>query len=111
MSIYEDWVACSKMSIRKERLKLAKLKHRKWLETLGVRFDRKGNVINIFQGYETPEYKPRDSIKTSDRIVNFSSKRDYATSLPEGKTISVAYNKGPYMVVDVKDFKSMGRKV
>jgi hypothetical protein len=23
----------------------------------------------------------------------------------------VAYNKGPYMVVDAKDFKTMGRKV
>jgi hypothetical protein len=23
----------------------------------------------------------------------------------------VAYNKGPYMIVDAKDFKTMGRKV
>ena len=28
-----------------------------------------------------------------------------------GKTISVAYNKGPYMIVDDKDFKTMGRKI
>jgi hypothetical protein len=99
------------MLTNKQKLKLAKLEHRKWLESLGVCFDRKGNVINNFQGYETPEYKPRDSIKTSDRIVNFTGKRNYATELPEGKTISVAYNKGPYMVVDAKDFKTMGRKI
>jgi hypothetical protein len=99
------------MLTSKQKLKLAKLEHRKWLESLGVCFDRRGNVINNFQGYETPEYKPRDSIKTSDRIVNFTGKRNYATELPEGKTISVAYNKGPYMVVDAVDFKTMGRKV
>jgi hypothetical protein len=99
------------MLTSKQKLKLAKLEHRKWLESLGVCFDRRGNVINNFQGYETPEYKPRDSIKTSDRIVNFTGKRNYATELPEGKTISVAYNKGPYMVVDAVDFKTMGRKI
>lgn len=99
------------MQSKKEKLEHAKIQHRKWLESHGVRFDRKGQVINQFKGYETPEYKPRDSIKTSDRIVNFSGKRNYATSLPEGKTISVAYNKGPYMVVDAKDFKTMGRKI
>lgn len=99
------------MQSKKEKLQHAKIQHRKWLESLGVRFDRKGQVINQFKGYETPEYKPRDSIKTSDRIVNFTGKRNYATKLPEGKTISVAYNKGPYMVVDAKDFKTMGRKI
>ena len=99
------------MQSKKEKLQHAKIQHRKWLESLGVRFDRKGQVINRFKGYETPEYKPRDSIKTSDRILNFTGKRNYATELPEGKTISVAYNKGPYMVVDAKDFKTMGRKI
>jgi hypothetical protein len=99
------------MQSKKEKLEHAKIQHRKWLESLGVRFDRKGQVINRFKGYETPQYTPRNSIPTSDRIVNFTGKREYATALPEGKTISVAYNKGPYMVVDAKDFKTMGRKI
>jgi hypothetical protein len=93
------------------KLKLLKAQHRKWLESLGIRFDQKGRVINNFKGYDTPQYTPRNSIPTSDRIVNFTGKREYATALPEGKTISVAYNKGPYMVVDAKDFKTMGRKI
>tara|TARA_Y100001938_G_C7876433_1_gene322860 strand:- start:267 stop:419 length:153 start_codon:yes stop_codon:yes gene_type:complete len=50
-------------------------------------------------------------LPTSDRIVGIGSKRTYATQIPAGKTISVAYNKGPYMVVDAKDFKTMGRKI
>ena len=29
----------------------------------------------------------------------------------DDKTISVPYNKGPYMIVDAKDFKTMGKKV
>ena len=32
-------------------------------------------------------------------------------TLPAGKTIAPAYNKGGYMVVDQKDFKTMGRKI
>ena len=99
------------MLSKKQKLELAKTQHRKWLESLGVRFNSKGRVINTFKGYDLPDYTPRDSIKTSDRIVNFTGKKQYATELPEGKTISVAYNKGPYMVVDAKDFKTMGRKV
>jgi hypothetical protein len=31
--------------------------------------------------------------------------------LPAGKTISIAYNKGNYQVVDIADIKTMGRKV
>ena len=99
------------MLTNKQRLELSKLQHRKWLESLGVCFDRKGNVINNFKGYETPEYKPRDSIKTSDRIVGDTYKRTYATQLPAGKTIGIAYNKGAYQVVDSSDIKTMGRKI
>ena len=53
----------------------------------------------------------RNSVPTSDRIVGDTKKRVYTTQLPAGKTISVAYNKGPYMIVDSKDFKTMGKKV
>ncbi len=53
----------------------------------------------------------RNSVPTSDRIVGDTKKRVYTTQLPAGKTISVAYNKGPYMIVDAKDFKTMGRKI
>ena len=96
----------------KKKLEILKKQHYRWIKSLGVDIDlNTGKINNIFGGYETPEYKPRDSIKTSDRIVNFTGKRNYATELPEGKTISVAYNKGPYMVVDAKDFKTMGRKI
>ena len=56
-------------------------------------------------------YKVKDSIPTSDRVVGDTYRRVYSTSLPAGKTISVAYNKGPYQVVDAKDFKTMGRKI
>jgi len=56
-------------------------------------------------------YKVKDSIPTSDRVVGDTYRRFYSTSLPAGKTISVAYNKGPYQVVDAKDFKTMGRKI
>jgi hypothetical protein len=58
-----------------------------------------------------PNYKCRTSLLTSDRIIGETKKRVYTTQLPIGKTISVAYNKGPYMIVDVKDFKTMGKKI
>jgi len=53
----------------------------------------------------------RNSIPTSDRISGTTYKKQYSNTIPEGKTISVPYNKGPYMIVDAKDFKTMGKKV
>ena len=99
---------------KKELLLLAKKKHYKWLRSLGLKINEKtGHIIikRTSKTLEIPKYIPRNSIPTSDRIVNFSGKRNYATVLPEGKTISVAYNKGPYKIVDAKDFKTMGRKI
>ena len=95
------------------RLKLKEIlkKHNKWLMSLGIRFNKKGKVINNFKGYPFPDLTTRNSIPTSDRICGVALKRDYATKVPAGKTISVAYNKGPYMLVDKKDFKTMGRKI
>jgi|TARA_B100000902_G_scaffold376195_1_gene406997 hypothetical protein len=68
-------------------------------------------------GFKLPDYTldmngfKRNSIPTSDRIPGACVKRTLPqVKLPEGKTISVAYNKGSYQVVDVSDFKTMGRK-
>ena len=97
---------------KKERLKQAKEKHYKWIKSLGVDIDLEtGKVNNTFEGYDLPNLKCRPSLPTSDRITGDTKKRIYSTQLPVGKTISVAYNKGPYMIVDSKDFKTMGRKI
>ena len=98
---------------KKERLKQAKIKHYKWIKSLGVDIDLEtGKVNNTFEGFELPNLKnSRPSLPTSDRIIGDTKKRIYSTQLPVGKTISVAYNKGPYMIVDSKDFKTMGRKI
>jgi len=97
---------------KKERLKIARQKHYKWIRSLGVDIDLEtGKVNNTFEGYDLPNLKCRPSLPTSDRITGDTKKRIYSTQLPVGKTISVAYNKGPYMIVDAKDFKTMGRKI
>ena len=73
-----------------------------------------GHIIKskrVSKNLDTSMYHVRDSIPTSNRIVGNTYRRYYATSLPEGKTISIAYNKGGYQLVDAKDFKSMGRKI
>ena len=54
----------------------------------------------------------RISIPTSDTIQGASVKRPIPkVTLPEGKTIGLAYNKGNYQVVDKSDFETMGRKI
>jgi len=83
-------------------------KYDAWVRSLGVNID---SDYNSFDGYDMPNYTCRPSVPTSDRIVGDTKKRIYSTQLPAGKTISVAYNKGPYMIVDAKDFKTMGKKV
>ena len=86
--------------------------HYKWIRSLGVNIDiDTGTINNTFEGYGLPDLSCRPSLPTSDRIGGSTCKRVYATQLPPGKTISVAYNKGPYMIVDAKDFKTMGRKI
>ena len=93
------------------RLQIVKENHNKWLKSIGVNLDSNGKVINNFQGYPFPDYSCRPSLPTSDNISGTTTKRYYTNTIPEGKTISVAYNKGPYMVVDAKDFKTMGKKI
>ena len=97
---------------KKEKLENLKKKHNRYIKSLGVNIDvDTGEIVSSFEGYDFPDLSCRPSLPTSDRIVGVGSKKTYATQIPAGKTISVAYNKGPYMIVDVKDFKTMGRKI
>ena len=97
---------------KKEKLENLKKQHYKWIKSLGVDIDLDtGKINNTFEGYDMPDLKCRSSLPTSDRIVGDTKKRIYSTQIPTGKTISVAYNKGPYMIVDAVDFKTMGKKV
>src|SRR6056300_351948 len=100
---------------KREQIELVKGNHYKWIQSLGLKVNLKtGHIIEskrVPKPLDTSIFKVRDSIPTSDRIVGNTYRRYYSTSLPEGKTISIAYNKGGYQVVDAKDFKSMGRKI
>ena len=100
---------------KREQIELAKNRYYKWLQSLGLKINMKtGHIIKskrVSKNLDRTVFKVRDSIPTSDRIVGNTYRRYYSTSLPEGKTISIAYNKGGYQVVDAKDFKSMGRKI
>ena len=97
---------------RKKKLEKLKKKHNQYIKSLGVNIDLDtGEIQSQYEGYPFPDFSCRPSLPTSDRIVGVGSKKTYATQIPAGKTISVAYNKGPYMIVDVKDFKTMGRKI
>ena len=93
---------------KKEKLKVLTEKYDAWVRSLGVNID---SDYNSFDGYDMPNYTCRPSVPTSDRIVGDTKKKIYSTQLPAGKTISVAYDKGPYMIVDAKDFKTLGKKV
>ena len=105
-----------KQLTNKQRIKLAKLQHYKWLKSLGLNVDMNtGRIIKRFKtennDLDLSHLKVKDSIPCGNRIEGDTYRRYYSTSLPAGKTISVAYNKGPYQVVDAKDFKTMGRKI
>ena len=102
----------------KKELYITRLNHYKWLLSKGIKttFEsvckfEKSNVKSKPGELDLSHLKVRDSIPCGNRIGGSTAKRVYATQLPAGKTISVAYNKGPYMIVDAKDFKTMGRKI
>ena len=98
--------------VKKKKLQNLIKKHNQYIKSLGVDIDiETGEINNRFEGYPFPDYSCRPSVPTSDNISGTTTKRYYTNTIPEGKTISVAYNKGPYMVVDAKDFKTMGRKI
>ena len=97
---------------RKKKLEKLKKKHNQYIKSLGVDIDvDTGEINSSFEGYPMPDLSCRPSLHTSDNIAGTTTKRYYTNTIPAGKTISVAYNKGPYMVVDAKDFKTMGRKI
>ena len=98
--------------VKKEKLENLKRKHNRYIKSLGVNIDvDTGEIQSCFDGYPMPDLSCRPSLPTSDNIAGTTTKRYYTNTIPAGKTISVAYNKGPYMVVDAKDFKTMGKKV
>ena len=105
------------MLSNKQRLHLARLTHIKWLKSIGIKksledlMTYKKVKVKSKGDLDLSHLKVKDSMPTSDRIVGNTYKRFYSTELPAGKTISVAYNKGAYQVVDAKDFKTMGRKI
>ena len=97
---------------RKKKLEKIKKKHNQYIKSLGVNIDVETGVIDSrFEGFDLPDLSCRATVPTSDNIAGVGLKKKYATQIPVGKTISVAYNKGPYMIVDEKDFKTMGRKI
>ena len=85
--------------------------HEKWLKERGLDTKSLKRRLKTWTGYPFPDLSTDNSIPTSDRVGGAGLKRFYATQVPAGKTIAVAYNKGPYMIVDKKDFKTMGRKI
>ena len=97
---------------KKEKLENLKKQHNRYIKSLGVNIDvDTGEIFSSFEGYDFPDLSCRPSLPTSDNIAGVGLKKQYATRIPAGKTISVAYNKGPYMLIDDKDFKTMGRKI
>ena len=97
---------------RKKKLEKIQKKHNQYIKSLGVNIDvDTGEINSSFEGYPMPDLSCRPSIPTSDNISGTTTKRYYTNTIPEGKTISVAYNKGPYMVVNKSDLKTAGRKV
>ena len=99
------------MLTTKQKLELAMTQYRKWLKSLGLKLNNKGRVISNHKGFDIPDYKTKESVPTSDRIVGDTYKRIYATKLPAGKTIGIAYNKGAYQIVDASDITTMVRKI
>ena len=93
-----------------KRIAQAKKDHERALRRLGVgkysKKQRKG-VIPF------PDLSVNPPAPTSDRIVAISNKRpsELKEKLDVSKnfTVSVAYNKGPYMVVSKNNVKDIGR--
>ena len=106
----------SKNLTKRQQLELVKKDYHKWLATLGLNINIKTGQIRqskrVTKLLDLSMYKVRNSIPTSDRIPGVCVKRTLPkVTLPEGKTIGIAYNKGNYQIVDKADFKSMGRKI
>ena len=90
---------------KKELLKKKLRDHYKYIKSIGVNIDiDTGEIWNNFEGYPMPDLSCRPSVPTSDRIVGPTKKKIYPQlDLPEGKCVTIAYNKGGYQLVDKKD--------
>ena len=81
--------------VKKKKLQNLVKKHNQYIKSLGVNIDVDTGVIESrFEGFDFPDLSCRPSVPTSDNITGVGLKKKYATQLPAGKTISVAYNKG-----------------
>ena len=90
---------------KKQRLEKARKDHYKYIKSLGVNIDvDTGKIESYFDGYPMPDLSCRQSPPTSDRIVGPTKKKYYPQlDLPEGKCVTIAYNKGGYQLVDKED--------
>ncbi len=97
-------------------------KHIKYLKKLGFDCDDNGRIKLTSDGRHTIDiasrtFEPRENtlsdVPMSNKIGAGGTKPDNSWKIEASKnfTIVPAYNKGPYMVVDAKDFKTMGRKL
>ena len=85
--IYEDG--------EKEKLENLKKKHNQYIKSLGIEIDvDSGEILQDRHGAPMPDYSCRPSLPTSDKISGTTYKKLYSNTIPEGKTISVPYNKG-----------------
>ena len=102
-----------KEETKKQKLNRLKLEHWKWIKSLGVSINLKtGKIKNVFKGFKLPDYEVKNSVPLGNRIPGICVKRKVVMAqLPEGKTISIGYNKGTYQVVEKSDYKSIGRKI
>ena len=97
--------------------------HIKYLKKLGFNCDDNGRIqLTTSGGYyldiaertmPEPREKTLSDVPMSNKIGAGGTKPDNSWKIEASKnfTIVPAYNKGPYMVVDAKDFKTMGKKV
>jgi len=90
---------------KKERHKKILKDHYNYIKSLGINIDTDtGEIEHYFDGYEMPDLSCRPSPPTSDRIVGPTNKKMYPQlDLPEGKCVTIAYNKGGYQLVDKED--------
>lgn len=90
---------------KKERQKKLLKDHYKYIKSLGVNINvNTGKITHNFDGYPMPDLSCRFSYPTSDKIVGPTSKKTYPKlDLPEGKCVTIAYNKGGYQLVDKED--------
>ena len=83
-------------TVKKEKLENLKKKHNQYIRSLGIEIDvDSGEILQERHGVPMPDYSCRQSPPTSDRISGNTYKKTYTSTIPEGKTISVPYNKGP----------------